>query len=64
VAVGIEIQGGSAPVALGSMVLAARSSVDAGPIGLTSGDYELSCRFVDPATGELRVKDLSRLKVE
>ena len=64
VAVEIEIRGEVSRVALGSIVLAASSSMDAGPVALSSGDYALSCRFVDPATGELRAEDLSRFKVE
>ncbi len=44
--------------------LAASSSVDAGPVALSSGDYALSCRFLDPATGELLSEDLTRFQVE
>ena len=64
VAVEIEIRGEAARVARDSMVLAASSSVDAGPVGLLPGDYELSCRFVDPATGRRLSEELSRFKLE
>ena len=63
-AVEIEIRGQTSRRSLGSLVLAASSSVDAGPVALSSGDYALSCRFLDPATGELLSEDLTRFQVE
>jgi len=64
VAVEIEIRGEAARVTRGSIVLTANSSVDPGPVNLFPGDYALSCRFVDPATGALRSEGLTRFKVE
>jgi hypothetical protein len=63
-AVEIEIRGEASRVALGSLVLAAGSSVDAGPLALSSGDYALSCRFLDPATRELRSEAVTPFQVE
>jgi len=59
----VEIGRDTSRVAGGSVVLAA-TSVEAGPVNLVPGDYALSCRFLDPATGDLRAEDLSRFKVE
>jgi hypothetical protein len=63
-AVEIEIRGEASRIAGGSVVLSASSSVDAGPVDLVPGDYALSCRFFDPATGALRAEGRSRFKVE
>jgi hypothetical protein len=63
-AVEIEIRGEASRVALGSFVIAAGSAVDAGPVALSSGDYALSCRFLDPATGELRSETRAPFHVE
>jgi glucose/arabinose dehydrogenase len=60
----IEIRGEASRVALGSFVLAAGASLDAGPLSLASGDYALSCRFLDPATGELRSETRTSFHVE
>jgi glucose/arabinose dehydrogenase len=49
---------------VGSVVLGANSSLDAGPVDLPPGDYTLSCDFLDPATGALRSQNVRRLEVE
>ena len=71
VAVEIEIRSEASRIAGGSIVLAANSSVDAGPANLFTisagyppGDYLFACRFLDPATGALRSERLGRFKVE
>jgi hypothetical protein len=63
-AVEVEIRGEASRVALGSFVIAAGSGVDAGPVAISSGDYALSCRFLDPATGERRSETRAPFHVE
>ncbi len=80
VAVELEIRfptGSTAPISIagggadGSLILPPSFSEDAGPMDLftvpadaAAGDYAFGCRFLDPASGELRAEDLSWFKVE
>ncbi len=55
----------------GSIVLPPNYSDQLGPANLftlsgasAAGDYVFGCRFLDPASGELRAEDLSHFKVE
>jgi hypothetical protein len=54
----------------GSVVLPAGVDIDSGPIslfpvtGLPLGNYELSCRMLDPVTGELLVEDLNPFEIQ
>ncbi len=57
--------------ATGAFILPSNYSDDVGPknmftvsAGDAAGDYVLGCRFLDPASGELRAEDLRRFKVE
>jgi len=55
----------------GSLVLPAGTDVDLGPLpilpvtaALPRGDYEFSCRMLDPVTGELLAEDLNLFEVQ
>jgi hypothetical protein len=54
-----------------SLILPPNYTEDAGPRSLFTlaldaapGDYAFGCRFLDPASGELRAEDLTRFQVE
>ena len=55
----------------GSLVLPAGTDVDLGPVPLFTvtaamprGNYEFSCRTLDPVTGELLTEDLNPFDVQ